>query len=131
MTVYLRTTESFINAYIQAMLWSTSGTDHEGNDLESLEGWELSAEAMQKVKQDCESFLIAAKDLLASLPAWYGQGDGGIYVFAGHDFWLTRNGHGVGFWDRGLGALGDSLTDLAQAYGEQSPYIGDDGKIYI
>ena len=19
---------------------------------------------------------------------------------AGHDFWLTRNGHGVGFWDR-------------------------------
>ena len=26
---------------------------------------------------------------------------------ASHDFWLTRNGHSTGFWDRGTGALGD------------------------
>ena len=30
-----------------------------------------------------------------------------------HDYWLTRNGHGVGFWDRGLGPVGDRLIDLS------------------
>jgi len=40
----------------------------------------------------------------------------------GHDFWLTRQGHGVGFWDRsreGLPeALGDLLTEQAKLFGE-------------
>ena len=38
--------------------------------------------------------------------------------------------HGAGFWDRGLGDLGDRLTMLAQTYEESDPYVGDDGKIY-
>lgn len=41
---------------------------------------------------------------------------------AGHDFWLTRNHHGAGFWDRyakGAGRhLGDKLTEIAQKYCE-------------
>lgn len=28
----------------------------------------------------------------------------------GHDLRLTSGGHGTGFWDRGLGELGDRLT---------------------
>ena len=47
----------------------------------------------------------------------------------GHDFWLTRNGHGAGFWDRGLGELGDRLTGLAKPYGTVDLYITDDGKV--
>lgn len=35
----------------------------------------------------------------------------------GHDFYLTREGHGAGFWDRGLGELGDHLTSIAKFYG--------------
>lgn len=49
---------------------------------------------------------------------------------AGHDFWLTRNGHGAGFWDRGMGKLGDRLADAARAYGSVDLYVGDDKKIY-
>lgn len=123
--------EIFLAAYVQAMLWSSSGTNQDGEDLESLEGFDLSSEAMQKAKEECESFLIAGKHLIADLPTWYGKGDGGIYAYAGHDFWLTRNRHGAGFWDRGLGDLGDRLTELAQTYGESDPYIGDDGMIYF
>ena len=48
----------------------------------------------------------------------------------GHDLWLTRNYHGAGFWDRGLGEIGDKLTELAHSYGGVTLYIGDDGKIY-
>lgn len=35
----------------------------------------------------------------------------------GHDFALTRNGHGTGFWDRGYGEVGLLLTDAADTYG--------------
>lgn len=49
---------------------------------------------------------------------------------AGHDFWLTRNGHGAGFWDRGLGALGERLTQAAEVYSSVDLYVSDDGLIY-
>ena len=122
---------SFIEAYVTCMQWSTSGTTPDGEEVESLEQFPISVEAMRKVKEECESFLFAAKHLMADLPEWYGANDGGVYAYAGHDFWLTRNGHGAGFWDRGLGDLGDRLTSLAQTYGQCDPVIGDDGKIYF
>lgn len=37
---------------------------------------------------------------------------------AGHDLILTANGHGAGFWDRGLGRAGERLTTAAHALGE-------------
>lgn len=37
---------------------------------------------------------------------------------AAHDFILTRNGHGAGFWDRGYGDAGRRLTDAVKTYGE-------------
>lgn len=49
----------------------------------------------------------------------------------GHDFWLTRNRHGAGFWDCGLGELGRKLTDWAHSYGSSDMYVGDDGKVYL
>lgn len=49
----------------------------------------------------------------------------------GHDFCLTRNGHGAGFWDRGLGELGDRLTRASKPYGTQDGYIGDNGLLYL
>jgi hypothetical protein len=49
----------------------------------------------------------------------------------GGDFWLTRNRHGAGFWDRGLGARGDRLTDDAHAYGEASVYVDDAGTAHV
>jgi hypothetical protein len=47
----------------------------------------------------------------------------------GHDFWLTRNGHGAGFWDRGLGELGDFLTKMSKPFGEATLYVSDDGEV--
>jgi len=36
---------------------------------------------------------------------------------AGVDFWLTRNGHGAGFWDRGTDPVFERLTAAAKVYG--------------
>jgi hypothetical protein len=49
----------------------------------------------------------------------------------GHDFYLTRNRHGAGFWDRGLGELGDRLADAARVYGTSELYPGDDGRLHL
>jgi hypothetical protein len=48
----------------------------------------------------------------------------------GHDFWLTRNGHGAGFWDGELGDIGDRLTEASKAFGEVCLTVCDDGEIY-
>lgn len=52
-----------------------------------------------------------------------------------HDFWLTRNGHGAGFWDGdydGPGVkLGRTLSDIAKGYGEQWVVLGDDNELHI
>lgn len=40
---------------------------------------------------------------------------------AGHDFWLTRNGHGTGFWDREdiYGeTYAEMFTKIAKSFGE-------------
>jgi hypothetical protein len=53
------------------------------------------------------------------------------YEDIGHNFWLTCNGHGSGFWDRELGEIGDKLTEACKIIGSSDPYVGDDGLIYI
>jgi len=54
------------------------------------------------------------------------------YGRAGHDFWLTRNGHGAGFWDGDWPEpMAKALTDAAKDFGESNLYVGDDGQIYL
>lgn len=50
---------------------------------------------------------------------------------AGSDLWFTRNGHGVGYWDRGHEEkLSQRLTDAAEALGGVDCTITDEG-VYI
>ena len=51
----------------------------------------------------------------------------------GHDFWFTRNGAGVGFWedDRGWSEEeGKAMDEYCEKKGSFDLYVGDDGKIY-
>lgn len=52
-----------------------------------------------------------------------------------HDFWLTRNGHGAGYWDGDYSkdddTLGDELTTACEAFRERDVYIGDDCKLHF
>lgn len=93
---------------------------------------DLAPETLARIIADCEAFKARHVHTLA---AAYGAGcdDGSEYTpeRAGHDFWLTRNGHGAGFWDRGLGELGDTLDAASGVVGEVNAYLGDDGKVYL
>ncbi len=114
--------DKFTLAYIEALLWSS--TDDDGDPLDSnYDVRAISDEAIDTIAADCEKFQKENWDLMVSV--------GNDLEQHGHDFFLTRNHHGVGFWERGYGDTGDQLTEKAHAYGESDPYVGDDGKIYV
>jgi hypothetical protein len=109
-------------AYVECALWSS--TDDDGRPLDdTYDESDLADETREQMGEDVFGFLSSCweegYDLARIEPEQIG-----------HDLWLTRNGHGVGFWDRGLGKLGDDLTALARPYGECCLYVGDDGKVY-
>lgn len=116
--------EAFVDAYTECLLWSEVDCDEEGNSRGNFDeiDAELSDEALADIRSDCRDFCDSAADLLRESEQSEAQ--------AGHDFCLTRNGHGAGFWDRGLGPVGDALTDACRPYGTQGLYLGDDGRIY-
>ena len=114
-----------IEQYAFTTLWA-SGEDDDGTRLDDdYDTGDFSAEATKQMEGDCEQFVQYAENLIEQLPDSYSEVD------LGHDFLLTRNGHGAGFWDRGLGDLGDKLTEAAQTFGSQDVYAGDDGKLYL
>jgi len=124
--------EQFLQAYIVAALWSSSGESAEYMDAEKGAD-DLAPETLAKMRADCVAFL-AANSTLIECASGYGDyardSIWSIWERAGHDFWLTRCGHGVGFWDRGLGVIGQRLTDAAAAFGNVDLYIGDNGMVY-
>lgn len=124
--------DQFLFGYIAAQLWASTDDWHgdqfdAGNMADKITG-----ETRQAAYEDCATFLASpvADDgptpfaLLGAVVAataddpnrWarYSWSD------AGHDFSLTRNGHGTGYWDRpGLpDATITQLTEAAGAYGE-------------
>ena len=122
MTMTENSLDQMIDAYITCALWSS--VVDEGMPLgDSFTADDLTPDALARIQDDCRTFYIKTSSR---------------YIFdaetpdqMGHDLWLTRNGHGAGFWDRGLGEVGERLSDLARSMGEQSLEVGDDGRIWV
>lgn len=96
-------------AMFACAIWTA--LDPESGD--SVKGYgidDIHPEVAAQMSADLADFIDGAiADLEAS----------GLYaVQVGHDFHLTRNHHGAGFWDRGLGRIGERLTVAAEAFGE-------------
>ncbi len=117
--------DTFTRAYIECALWSSNDESDPETGGEPLDANydedDIADETLDSIIADCKAF---QDDNAVDLSA-VGPGS------AGHDFWLTRNGNGAGFWDRGLGKLGDRLSAACKPYGSCDLYVGDDGKIYI
>ena len=104
----------FTRHYVVAALWTsepedevTSG-DFEQYGLSLVE--DVSEDWLEQAARDCAKFQAENEGLLELA---------GSDSQNGHDFWLTRNGHGAGFWDRGYPKeVGDWLTKAAHAFGE-------------
>ncbi len=117
--------DDFTRHYIIAALWSSSdeSTPSGGEPMDrnySIE--DLTVDCLNRMIMDCKGFQEGSERALTLS----GQSD----EQNGHDFWLTRNGHGAGFWDRGLRLrLGAILTRDAKAYGSADLYVHG-GKVH-
>lgn len=128
--------DEFAKAYITAALWSSTDnlTPSGGEPLDKKYTIDdICGETLHKMERDCREFY----DKYAEL---YHRG-GWADDRAGHDFWLTRNGHGAGFWSREMEDLDpelhqnmphsefeeirETLTKAAKSYGEFNLYLGD------
>jgi len=126
--------ETFRDAYIQTMLWSTSDESDEngGEPMDAnYDADDLSDEAQDRADAECKAFLYRVACYIdAETDCKCGQ-DFDKWGRAGHDFWLTRCGHGAGFWDGDWPVYGDLLTKASESFGNVDPYIGDDGKVHM
>ncbi len=111
--------DEFTKAYIDCALWSS--TDDDGESLDRHYGiTDFHPDAIKAMEADCQSFQIAHEDKIA-----------GNLRRAGHDFWLTRQRHGAGYWDGDWAEdVGKVLTDAAHNYSEVDLWVGSDGKIH-
>ena len=116
--------EEFFEAYVECALWSTTDNsdDNGGQPFDENYGPEdLSDETRAQMRKDCLSFL---QDNAEDIPPER-------YKQAGHDFWLTREGHGSGYWDGDWDdEVGRRLTKASKAYGSFELMLGEDGKIH-
>jgi hypothetical protein len=146
-----RALDTFTQGYIEAMFF----TDTERNSVREAEPdsrdrqWnpetdsslpgdvsvaDLASETLTRIIADCEQFQTANAALLERAYTLGEAQDCYDETTAGRDLWYTRNGHGCGFWDRGLGDVGQALTALCghgTAFHGVDSYLGDDGLIYL
>lgn len=122
--------ETFLANYVEAALWSTNdeSTPQGGEPMDkNYDIEDIDEETLEKMREDCRKFIEANEaDLLTWEHPQYS-----VEEMGGHDFWLTRNHHGSGFWDGDWKkAVGERLTAASDAFGEMDLYVGDDGKIH-
>lgn len=116
--------KAVVNGMAEALLWCE--VDDDGTPLDDL-GAELAPSTLTYLLDCAVAFSRALSPLLTEHTLR-------LLTEAqiGHNLWLTAREHGTGFWDRGLGGLGDLLARLAVEYGPRADvYIGDDGLVYV
>lgn len=109
----------FTTAYIRTALWTE--TDEDGEPLDkNYKADDIHPDTLARMVADCARFQKSNGDRLPIVRL----------SRAGHDFWLTRNGHGAGFWDGDWPEHGEALTASAKTYGTFDLYVGDDNKLH-
>lgn len=123
--------DSFTQGYLEAMFFTECSPAYDSDDWESEECQQAQEEGqadgtlpgdaafgdmdpdfLKSTMEDCAAFQETNAADLAEIDD----------AQAGHDFWLTRNHHGAGFWDRGLGEIGKRLTESAHGFGGVNVY---------
>lgn len=126
--------EEFVSEYIDTMLWAENVDDINAEPDENGEREQVDADVhydrtdidgagLDQIYPDCASFWEFHRELWRSVDITDEQ--------AAHHFYLSRNGHGTGFWDRGLGVIGDQLHDAAKVYGTQGLMSNPDGTLSV
>ena len=111
--------DDIVDDYLGCALWTS---EEQNDDLDGKTIHDFSYESRELAKSEMKWFVTVAGDALDDMS------DDQI----GHDIWLTRNGHGSGFWDRGYDEdVEKILVKLSKELEFTDIYVGDDDLVYL
>ena len=110
-----------VDKYLTTLLWSA--TDGDGNPLDDDKALiDVSYSLRKSSIEDLNEFEARAKSEAAEeLNDYLRLCPNNIE----HDFCLTRNRHGSGFWSRSVNNF-PKLTEIAESFGEVNAYINSE-----
>lgn len=119
--------DQFVRDFLACALWTMAADDDGTNPGDDLTIFDFSPESLAELVADCRKFYNEFSEI------WeVGGWDDGQ---AGHDFALTRNGHGAGFWAREFNKYSDDIgammTTASHSYGQFDLFVGDNGMVYV
>lgn len=124
--------ETILDQYLITCLWAEyDNSDEQGGDHldENYDADDFADEALDSAEKDVRKFIASVMEKHPEVFEEFSLGD------IGHDLWLTRVGHGAGFWDGDYDneelKLGDYLTEESKKLGHVDVYVGDDNKLYF
>tara|TARA_B100001778_G_scaffold334952_2_gene349481 strand:- start:10667 stop:11071 length:405 start_codon:yes stop_codon:yes gene_type:complete len=124
--------ESFVRSYLGTAVEDFGITQRdEGNDV-YLDTDDLDPDALAKMTADATVFWNRNGPYILAREEFNNRGEWDIADRAAHDFYLTRNGHGEGFWSREelWGPYTERFTKDSEWFGTTDLTLGDDGKVY-
>jgi hypothetical protein len=131
---------AFFEAYLVAALWSSTigeGSEEEPGERDGdpfdkhFSVSDFSEEALEVLRAHAFSFWCRMWYYVnAETPANCHSETTPAHM-AGHDFWLTSNGHGAGFWDGDWPTYGEQLTKLSKCYPEINLYITPENQVGV
>lgn len=112
---------------VECLLWSSD--TYAAYPAEDLV--ELVTKEWEDFRERAEAMGFNPEDHLARVLNADCNGD--FWAAAAHDFIMTRNGHGTGFWDAGRwhAPWGQKLTALAKEYDPLDVWIDDDNEAHL
>jgi hypothetical protein len=115
--------DDFFRGYVECVYFTDTGEEEQ-----PASDTPLADETRAAIMADCHEF---QQQNAALLKLAYARGYDAAQ--AGRDYHFTRNGHGVGYWDRSelkARGLGDALTKAAASRGSTFVFE-DDGFLYL
>jgi hypothetical protein len=121
-----------VRGYLECMLWSSTDMDTEEHLDENYSIDDISDEFFESSVIDCAKLFSTFRFSDSKYVGKPGN-EFDVHSYAGHDFWLTRAGHGAGFWEKSDWEedFGEQVTaHIKKDFPDIDPYVGDDYKIY-
>jgi hypothetical protein len=122
----------FTDGYIEcAALWPIN--DHSYKD--EFNAWTREAmhpDAIKLMQAECKNFFELMEKHILCDDGPTGEDGSSQARMAGHDFWLTRNYHGAGFWDGDWPREeGGVLSACCRVFGPCELEVGDDNMLHV
>lgn len=140
--------ERVIKSYLKTALWSSNDEkdDNGGEPMDkNYDIDDFTSEAKKRAEKDCKKFITDLEKEVNKYNKSVEDEDDKVlisnlddtnttsaanYEKLGHNFWLTRNGHGSGFADGDYPEpIEKILTKLSEKAGPVDLYVTDDNKI--